>query len=587
MFFKKNKTTKPDDGGNAGNSDSSKNCAQNLWHVLFKNAEVHAEEYMEKTLREGKLIVPCSERADAERTGAVKDNGIIVHPDDSPLRVFAIVVKVDEKFHCPEVFPAIGDGAESELEILSVEEEEDPEDADSFAPPRMTITVLADDGKELTCFAPTNVVDGEILQPGRRFLFKLGALVYTMEKTEGSCEITDGPLLAERRKRVKEEGGVPESVKSISIFLGNTFFNRPNSGGDVEFISKISEMETFAFEGEQFYRLRVYSGEPGEGGVPVDLFVRKPHLKGSPIAVGDTVRGLANLQLIPIKEVSVDEPHAARHGEERAHMDEIMERFMKVEESRDYLASMSAAAINLAERIIMKGLSVEKFENPKYLLTYPDFCFSKGDSDYCVFVREILNGDSYTEPFSNEEKEKFSKMLKEKFTDVFFVECEMETSGNGYSFHFKNLDEIEKITGDLNSLIYEVAPENRKITKLGEPNDDSPAPFEPRSVMLACKKSFEEENFSYLAARMSELVEIHYENKEKGESLTRKIRYPVLYLIAHLSTVKRENYKDAVLCSETDDKLDFSLNGKKHFVIRAVEGVGSFVTKLEVKIVNE
>lgn len=241
----------------------------------------------------------------------------------------------------------------------------------------------------------------------------------------------------------------------------------------------------------------------------------------------------------------------------------------------------------------MKNLEIVKFDNPTYIDGHPDFFFEKEDASYCVFVENSLDGHPSTSPASEEKKRDAIENLKGngKFADIFFVKCEMKTSGNGYSFSFPDLGGIEKIAGDIsNSFPYEVAAEHYKIVEIGKPSDDSPAPFDPQSILSACKKSFEEENLSHLAIHLSEKAEVLYENKkfrdgkDNVRTSTFRTRFPVLRFFARIIEIKNSEYKNAAIETETDNLLDFALDETRHLKIYALEGIGTFATKIKIEI---
>jgi hypothetical protein len=55
-----------------------------------------------------------------------------------------------------------------------------------------TTSTASDDGKELRFFAPTYAINKDNLTAGKRFLFKVGALAYSIEKTSSAYAYIQG-----------------------------------------------------------------------------------------------------------------------------------------------------------------------------------------------------------------------------------------------------------------------------------------------------------------------------------------------------------------------------------------------------------
>ena len=272
------------------------------WTAAFPDKEIDdvVSRIVPETIVRGKPMTPLGSSAPFDaKAHSPGDFVSLLHRDGGPLAMCAVILmKIPgESNDLASAYPVVCDGPECELEVNGFAP---PDDDDPDAGYESLISAIDCNGSEFNFFAPSFPTDKTALSRRGRFMFRLGALAYWLERAESSIEIKEGPLLALERKRVAEEGGDPESVTSVTVRTDSMRMYFDRGGGDFEFQSVIESIQEFRAFGEQFWSFRVRLTPEEDGGVHVDMLVHKSNVRGEgALSVGDPIRGIAWLQGTP------------------------------------------------------------------------------------------------------------------------------------------------------------------------------------------------------------------------------------------------------------------------------------------------
>ena len=399
----------------------------------------------------------------------------IVGPDSS-LTAAAIVRYGESENVLESAFPSMLDLAECELEVFSTDAVKD----EDYKEVEGVVTAITQDGAEVTFFCPAWLAVRETLEAGGRFKFGLGALAYSLEAAPQEIIMTEGSIFEREKKRQMEEDPQFDSATftSVSVQTGNlrTFFARDD--GDIEFQSPVEEVIPFDGLGTSGYVMLVNLAPEGRQRIAVKLYATAKVLGNYTPAPGDSVRGVAWMQGLPLERVEaedswLDSAEAARGSGDGDLMIMISYMFDN--------PHLPLALQAVGGAILGAGWDLLSVEDKLFRAWAPAFHAQRKGVDFWFFIRTAITGFCEAGQFGAD-REKCESYAAERNIRCLWVTVTLLPMGKNYAVSCEGLEEF----ADELRLPLEVArPERTKIVSIGTtPREPEPVFDEARAACI-------------------------------------------------------------------------------------------------------
>lgn len=363
----------------------------------------------------------------------------------------------EDRSEVVSAYPYLARGASIPFEILSII----PDDDEYSAEFEGTLELLMKDGFSLTVCDPLYCLNRLRYTVAEKYEFSLAALAYHFEHLENTdLVITEGPLLdMERENALKENPQADVStITSVTVSMAGLRTVIPTENGDAEFQSVIEDTGRCDFEGIPVYWVRVYLRPKDEAELPCILYVSEQVLNGYVPRAGDTVRGVAWLQAVPLKPLE----RSASWADELPEIDReaSFQGMQRAIEAEEYLAGLPLGVFELAKGMIAAGWEVTRYANPDGSTDMPAFLVERRDERINVWVRSWIDGEEAAGAFSPEEKRKFAEKSATNGPKAVYVTVQLHDTDSGYRFSYDGTDDLEAVMGPLRLVEYMRKPES-------------------------------------------------------------------------------------------------------------------------------
>ena len=181
-------------------------------------------------------------------------------------------------------------------------------------------------------------------------------------------------------------------------------------------------------------------------------------LNGYVPRAGDTVRGVAWLQAVPLKPLE----RSASWADELPEIDREanFQGMQRAIEAQEYLAGLPLGVLELAKGMIAAGWEVTRYAIPDGSTDMPAFLVERRDEQINVWVRSWIDGEESASDVSPEEKRKSAEESATNGPKAACVTIRLYDAGSGYRFSYEGTDALEAVMGPLRLDEYVRKPES-------------------------------------------------------------------------------------------------------------------------------
>lgn len=429
------------------------------WAALYLDDEAVIEE-LKRLVAQGRLADLQPEQS------AGKTEYRYLVGSDGPLTGVAIVQFGESENTVERAFPTMLDMAECELEILSTAAiaDENSQNLEGL------VTAITRDGEEVTFFCPAWLALRESLEAGGRFKFRLGAIAYSLEAAPKEIVLTEGTLFESEKRRCSRED--PEfdaaAFSSVSIDTSQLRSLFAREDGDIEFQTVVEEVSAFQSSNTSGFIMLVNFAPEGRQKIEVKLYATAKVLNGYAPVKGDSVRGVAWLQGMPLDRIAaedswLDSSEAAHRGGSEA--------FFAMADFAFGNPHLPVALQAVGGAIARAGWDLQAIEDKLFRGWAPSFVAQRKDAEVWFFIRTEIKGFCEAGPFEAD-RARCETYTAERNIRCLWVTVQLDPIGRNYAISSEGLEEF----ADELRLPLELArPEHFRVLDLGAA-EDGPEP---------------------------------------------------------------------------------------------------------------
>lgn len=417
------------------------------WEALLGSTE-SAPDRLRRLIPVAKNVPKSEAQAEWEAAHGKTDEFAILAWPEGTFRLVAVLQKNTESSHYEVMtaYPMMEPTRNIRLELFDICPDATGSEAE--------LVLLTAGGMELTVFDPLYVLHRADLVVGRQYEFGISALAYCINKASPSTEITEGPMLHERRRELAARN--PEAdvsqIRSVSLSFDRfrCFLPSVREEAEFQFFMKATRVDWLTMDDLEICRMVGFITHRADGG-PIQLAVYASTfvLDGYRPQTGDLISGSGWFQGIPGRRLRQRECWADRPPVNA--MDRLSASEQSGEDATIRFPGEHPGVLAVIHAIGSAGWDVEPVCCSNIRGHECATLARRGDHELCVWIRAF---EADSEPDSTFTEDETRVRRAGATCPCAFVTVKCESADKHFRLSYTGIAEVETAVGALRLLQY-------------------------------------------------------------------------------------------------------------------------------------